>query len=80
VAIYGADAGTGALTPIGWQLTQGRVPRFVGLDPAGRFLHAANEQGDTIVTFRVDAGSGLLAATGQVVNNASPVTIVFAGK
>src|SRR5262249_14725912 len=80
VAIYRADAATGALTPIGWQPTQGKVPRFVGLDPAGRFLHAANEQGDTIVTFRVDAGSGLLAPTGQVVNHASPVTIVFAGK
>jgi 6-phosphogluconolactonase len=80
VAIYGTDAGTGSLTPIGWQLTQGRIPRFVGLDPVGRFLHAANEQGDTIVTFRVDADSGLLAATGQVVNNSSPVTIVFAGK
>ncbi|HEX9323201.1 MAG TPA: lactonase family protein [Xanthobacteraceae bacterium] len=79
VAIYAADASQGSLAAIGWQLTQGRVPRFVGLDPAGRFLHAANEQGDTIVTFRVDSGSGRLAPTGQVVNNASPVTIVFAG-
>ena len=79
VAIYAADASNGSLAAIGWQLTQGRVPRFVGLDPAGRFLHAANEQGDTIVTFRVDSGSGRLAPTGQVVNNASPVTIVFAG-
>ena len=79
VAIYAADASNGSLAAIGWQLTQGRVPRFVGLDPAGRFLYAANEQGDTIVTFRVDSGSGRLAPTGQVVNNASPVTIVFAG-
>jgi 6-phosphogluconolactonase len=79
VAIYAADASNGSLTPVGWQLTQGKVPRFVGLDPAGRFLQAANEQGDTIVTFRVDSGSGRLAPTGQVVNNASPVTIVFTG-
>jgi 6-phosphogluconolactonase (cycloisomerase 2 family) len=49
------------------------------LDPAGRFLQAANEQGDSVVTFRVDAASGRLTPTGQVVKNASPVTIVYAG-
>ena len=79
VAAYAADADDGSLTAIGWQLTQGRGPRFIGLDPAGWFLHAANEQGDAIVTFRVDAGSGLLAPTGQVIRNASPVAIVFTG-
>ncbi len=79
VAAYAADADNGSLTAIGWQLTQGRGPRFIGLDPAGWFLHAANEQGDAIVTFRVDAGSGLLAPTGQVIRNASPVAIVFTG-
>jgi 6-phosphogluconolactonase len=52
-------------------------PRFVGLDPAGRFLYAANEGGDAIVTFAVDAASGGLRPTGQVSKVASPVTIVF---
>ena len=80
VAIYKADAKSGLLSPVGWQPTQGAGPRFIGLDPAAKFLHAANEQGDTVVTFRVDAGAGKLAPTGQVIKNASPVTIVFAGK
>jgi 6-phosphogluconolactonase len=80
VAIYAADTADGVLTPIGWQPTQGKVPRFIGLDPSGQFLHAANEQGDTIVSFRVEGSSGKLAPTGQVIKNASPVTIVFAGK
>src|SRR5215470_5932238 len=79
VVIFAANPSDGRLEPVGWQPTEGRVPRFIGLDPAGRFLYAANEQGDTIVTFRVDAGSGKLVATGQVVKNASPVIIVFAG-
>src|SRR5215831_9408672 len=79
VAVYAANA-DGLLTSIGWQPTQGRVPRFIGRDPAGHFLYAANEQSDTVVTFRVDATSGLLAPTGQVIKNASPVTIVFAGR
>ena len=80
VTIYAADATSGLLSPVGWQSTQGSGPRFIGLDPAGRFLHAANEQGDTVVTFGVDAASGKLVPTGQVIKNASPVTIVFAGQ
>jgi 6-phosphogluconolactonase (cycloisomerase 2 family) len=80
VSIYTANATDGALKAITWQPTQGRVPRFIGLDPAGRFLYAADEQGDTVVTFRVAADTGALAATGQVIKNASPVTIVFAGR
>ena len=79
VAVYAANATDGLLTSIGWQPTQGRVPRFIGLDPAGHFLYAANEQDDSVVTFRVDT-SGLLGPTGQVIKNASPVTIAFAGR
>ena len=70
---------SGLLATVGWDATQGRGPRYIGLDPAGRFLQAANEQGDTIVTFGVDKTTGRLAPTGQVIKNASPVTIVFAG-
>jgi len=80
VVIFAANPSDGRLEPVGWQPTEGRVPRFIGLDLAGHFLYAANEQGDTIVTFRVDAGSGKLTPAGQVIKNASPVTIVFAGK
>jgi 6-phosphogluconolactonase len=79
VAIYSANT-EGLLSPVGWQSTKGGGPRFIGLDPAGRFLNAANEAGDNVVTFRVDPNSGKLDPTGQVIANASPVTIVFAGK
>ena len=59
--------------------TQGKRPRFIALTPSGRFLYAANEDGDTVVTCRVDAASGRLKPTGQVVQTATPVTIVFTG-
>ena len=42
-------------------------------------LYAANELGDTIVTYRVDETSGKLTPTGQVVQSLTPVTIVFTG-
>jgi len=64
VAIYAANA-EGLLSPVGWQSTQGGGPRFIGLDPSGHFLNAANEQGDNVVTFKVDAGSGKLTPTGR---------------
>jgi 6-phosphogluconolactonase (cycloisomerase 2 family) len=78
IAAFSVDAATGWLTPAGWTPSQGRTPRFIGFDPPGRFLYAANEQSDTIVTFRADAAGGL-KATGQVVKNASPVTVAFVG-
>lgn len=80
VTIFAADADSGLLSHAGWEPTQGPKPRFIGLDPSGRFLYAANEQGHSILAFRVDAAIGKLEPTGQVIQNASPVTIVFAGE
>jgi 6-phosphogluconolactonase (cycloisomerase 2 family) len=79
VAMFSSNA-EGLLSPVGWQSTQGAGPRFIGLDPAGHFLNAANEQGDNVVTFKVDTASGKLTPTGQNIKNGSPVTIVYAGK
>src|SRR5262249_20403757 len=53
VAMFAADAASGMLRQIGWQPTLGRTPRYIGLDPLGHILYAANEQGDTIVALRV---------------------------
>ena len=77
VAMFATEPASGMLTHIGWQPTQGRTPRFIGLDPPGGFLYAANEQGDTIVALRVDESTGTLASC-RVIENASPASIVFA--
>ena len=73
------DPNTSALSPVEWVPTQGKGPCFIGLTPSGRMLYAANELGDTIVTYRVDETSGKLTPTGQVVQSLTPVTIVFTG-
>ena len=62
---FAVDRGAGTLTPIGWAPTHANSPRFFGLDPAVKFLYAANaDEGfgppeekntDTIVQFRVEA-------------------------
>src|SRR5271169_691925 len=79
IAIFAVDHAQGTLSPVGWEPTQGKTPRFFGLDPAAKFLYAANQDSDTIVTFRVNPATGRLAPTGQVVKVGSPVCIIFVG-
>ena len=57
IAIFAVDHARGTLTPVGWEPTQGRTPRFFALDPAN-FLYAANQDSDTIVTFRANPATG----------------------
>jgi 6-phosphogluconolactonase len=87
IVSFAVDRGAGTLTPIGWAPTHANSPRFFGLDPAAKFLYAANaDEGfgppeekstDTIVQFSVEA-NGELKPTGQVIKTNSPCTIVFA--
>lgn len=77
LAIFAVDQASGALAPVGWEPTQGKTPRFFGIEPSGTFLYAANQDSDTIVTFRVDQASGKLTPTGHVVKTGSPSSIVF---
>src|SRR5215470_7352025 len=48
----------GTLKIFGWQSTLGKTPRFIGIDPVGHNLYAANEQSDTIVALRIDQNTG----------------------
>ena len=77
IAIFAVDPTSGTLAPVGWEPTQGKTPRFFGLDPSGAFLYAANQDSDTIVTFRVDQSTGRLTPTGQVIKTGSPSCIAF---
>jgi len=79
VAFFGVIARDGTLRPVGWQSTVGKTPRFIGLDPLGRNLYAANEQSDSVNTLRIDRATAHPVAGSNIVENASPVTIVFAG-
>ena len=77
IAIFAIDRSTGVLRSIGWESTQGKTPRFFGLDPSGTHLYAANQNSDTVVIFRVNQTTGRLTPTGETVKVASPCTIVF---
>jgi len=88
IATFAVDQRAGTLTPVGWVPTHGNSPRFFGLDPAAKFLYAANaDEGfgppeekntDTIVQFTVNQATGTLTPTGHTIKTNSPCTIVFA--
>jgi 6-phosphogluconolactonase (cycloisomerase 2 family) len=78
IAVFAADPASGRLTNVGWAASQGRTPRFFTLDPSGAWLFVANEDSDTIVTFRIDRQTGLPSLAGEAARTGSPVCIVFA--
>ncbi|MGE0887200.1 MAG: lactonase family protein [Blastocatellales bacterium] len=77
IAIFSIDGGTGKLTLIGHESTQGKWPRNFGIDPSGQFLLVANQQSDSVVTFRIDQQTGKLTATGQITEIPAPVCLKF---
>lgn len=70
------DAVGGRLDVLGWTDAGGRIPRFMTLDPAGRRLLVAAEQGDVINAFDLAPDGGLIPR-GAVANTPSPSAIVF---
>ena len=77
IAVFGADAATGRLTPIEREPTQGQTPRHFGISPCGDYLLAANQKSNSVVLFRIDSASGKLEATGLKVKAPTPVCVQF---
>jgi 6-phosphogluconolactonase len=75
IAIFGIDEDTGRLTPVGYEPTQGKMPRNFGIDPAGAFLLAANQDSDNVVVFRIDRQTGSLRSTGSMIEVPKPVCV-----
>lgn len=65
------------LTPLEWIPTGGMGPRYIGIDPTGRWLFAANQNSNNIKLFRIDQASGRLTATDRSVELNAPVCIKF---
>ena len=76
IAVF-SIAHDGKLAPVEYAATQGKTPRGFRTDPTGSYLFAANQESNNIVIFQVDAKTGKLKATGQVLNAPSPVDVKF---
>jgi 6-phosphogluconolactonase len=75
LVIFEIDEGTGRLTYVDHEPTQGKTPRGFAIDPTGTYLLAANQNSDTIVTFRIDQQTGRLVSTGHVTQVPIPVCV-----
>ncbi len=64
IAVF-RDAHSGDLASPEFFASGGRWPRGLAVDPAGRFLLAANGKSGDLVVFRIDPDSGGLTASGR---------------
>lgn len=77
IAVFRIESGSGRLSFLGAEPSQGRTPRFFALSPDGRWLYVLNEDSDRIVLFAVDPATGRLSPAGHSVVCGSPVCLVF---
>ena len=80
VGVFAIDAADGLLAPLGWEPTAGATPRFIGLSPYGTRLFAANQNGDTIVSWDVDEPRQRLTRTPAVVKVGCPTVIAWSDR
>jgi 6-phosphogluconolactonase len=65
----------GMLHLVGHQGQGIKTPRNFAIDPTGKWLLVANQDGDSIVVFRIDPRTGLLHPTGNAVAVPMPVCL-----
>jgi 6-phosphogluconolactonase len=75
IAIFAIDPATGKLALKGFQPTQGKTPRNFMIDPTGRWLLVANQNGKNVVIFRIDPQTGLLTPSGKQIQVPAPVCL-----
>ncbi|NJK83690.1 MAG: lactonase family protein, partial [Saprospiraceae bacterium] len=67
----------GTLTLVEHESTQGETPRDFEIDPTGQILLVANQATGNILSFKIDATTGALTATGFMAEVPTPVCIKF---
>jgi 6-phosphogluconolactonase len=77
IAVFSIDPGKGTLTAVDYVPTQGKNPRNFAIDPTGAYLFAANQDTANVVVFRIDRKTGKLTPTGDRLDVAFPVCVVF---
>ena len=79
VAVLAVNPTSGRLKVLQNQPTQGKAPRYIGLDPSGSWLLAANQTTGNIVVFPFDADAGKLGAAAANLPATVPVCLLFPG-
>lgn len=77
IVMYRIDQKRGNLTFLGSHNTKGLVPRDFEIDPSGQFLLVANQDSDSVVTFKINQETGLLEDTEWIAEVKTPVCLKF---
>jgi len=77
VVLFTVDPDKGTLTYVEEQGTGGSTPRHFGIEPSARHLAIGNQNSDTVLACRIDAGNGRLKPSGVFASVPSPVCVKF---
>ena len=77
VVLFSINPEKGTLTYIEEQGTGGSKPRHFGIEPSAKHLAIANQDSDTVLVCRIDAGNGRLKPSGVFASVPSPVCVKF---
>lgn len=77
IARYRVNQDNGTLEFLGLTPSQGNVPRDFAIDPTGNFLLVANQDSDSIITFKIDHKTGNLMETTNKYEVSTPVCLKF---
>lgn len=77
IVVFAVDS-LGKLTLVQHMSTQGKWPRDFILDPTGAYLLVANQNSNSIVSFKRDATTGKLTALGSSLTLTAPTSLLVA--
>jgi 6-phosphogluconolactonase len=77
IILFSIDGEKGTLTWVEEQNTGGKKPRHFGIEPSPRHMIICNQDSDTVLISRIDAGNGRLKPSGVFTKVSSPACGVF---
>ena len=77
VVLFTSDPEKGTLTYVEEQGTGGRKPRHFGIEPSAQHLAIGNQDSDTVLVCRIDAGNGRLKPSGVFASVPAPACVKF---
>lgn len=77
IAIFDVDQLTGKLIADGYQSTQGKTPRFFGIDPTGQIIIAQNQNSDSMLLLEIDPDTAHLTPGQEIGSVPAPTCAVF---
>jgi 6-phosphogluconolactonase len=77
IAVFRVDQAKGTLILVEFVPTGGKTPRNFAIDPSGEWLLAANQDSNSVVTFRINPKTGRLTPAGKAVEVNSPTIVDF---